>query len=137
MKRGILIGALMMATLWGLVAGCTGPDVVTKTKTEVVTYTDVETQTITKEVEKPITQECEWYTQAVDDLTSALEVLSNSKAQMAEATRIFGASVKTGDTSQAVEVERQMRLAQTGMDNAWLDIGDAESDLDRYDGACE
>ncbi|ANA86050.1 hypothetical protein BH766_gp81 [Gordonia phage Demosthenes] len=136
--RGIKILCLVLLGWW-LCAAWTDPTVETETVTEeqVIFVPDPQVHTITKTVEKQQTKECGYLIRAVNDLNAATDALSATKADLTVMVRQIKANIGTQNPNDGVALKRNFWRVENEMNNAYIDIGSAQTRIAQLEGACD
>lgn len=134
--RGIKILALVLFGWW-LCAALTDPTTVTKEVSVPIVVPDPYTVEVTKTVEREPSKECTYLIRAVKDLNTATDALSATKATFTKMVRDIKANIGTQNPNDGVALKRAFWKAENEMNNAYIDIGTAQTTIDRYEGACD
>ena len=129
MRRGFFIGAACVGVLWGMVSCNTDPEVQVKKQIETVYMPETKIKTVTEEVNSPPSDDCITFLDATQDLLEGQALLSQSKGELAEIADSLQLNLANDDPVKVVQLQREMRLVQTKMNNAWLGIGDADATM--------
>ncbi|AXH68145.1 membrane protein [Gordonia phage Niagara] len=136
--RGIKILCLVLLG-WVLCAAWTDPVVETHTE-EVkvpIVVPDPYTIKVTETVERKPSKECGYLIRAVNQLTEATDALSATKADLTWMVKEIKGAIGTQDPNTGVALRRDFWKVENEMNNAYIDIGTAQTHIERYKGACD
>lgn len=138
MAGGIKILALILLG-WAMCASFTDPttDTVTKEVKVPIIVPDPQFVTETVTVEKKQTKECSYLLRAVDDLSTATDALSATKADMTRMVSEIKSNIGTQEPNDGVQLRRDFWKVENEMNNAYIDIGTAQTRIAHYKGACD
>ncbi len=133
-RRGwyvLLVGVGMMCLFVGMSFGPTRVEI-KQSKPQIQKVYDVDIRTKTVEVPRPFSYDCKRFLEATFKLRDAQRILSQTKGEMETMVQEITKNVGNQDATGVVRLKKKMIVLTDTMDNAWHDIGDAASVLDKY-----